>query len=540
MRLRFPAAVSVLLIGSMLAMACGDDSSSTTTDGTADAGKKKDASKGDDDDDDDDDDDISGDDDDDDTKDGGATGDAGDAGRITDSGSDVTTPPVVDGKIKAGDTQVLGVTTGAQPHVVYYVFKGTNATDIEAAPVAGGAAISLATNITDQEGAIVSGGAVAIYKGFNTGSIYNSVTIWTKTAGAQVVTSKTRPIFAANADGSRVAFSVGATATSTGIAVTGSVTPSATPVVTDVNLAAANCQVRAGFAGETFAITHCTGTTTSVSNARFVTVSAGATTPVVRVDNAGTDGLVSLFYADTTGSKFVVVGRTNFEGRLLTLNGANTTIGTTEANLNQIAVLPNGSAAVYVTATGALKSATFAATPTVNTLVATGVDSLWAVAPDSSKIAFGSLYDADEDLSDVKVIAATGGAVTTAVSTATAYMQGFSPTGDAVLYLEGFGTNGSATLKSVTLGGTPKTIEPGVFGVNAPETGNKILAITSATSVGQSAYSVSYKTVDVTGATASVAAVTDSLLGSDGWSGKTFWYTNISAANPGVYSYALP
>lgn len=68
MRLRFPAAVSVLLIGSMLATACGDDSSSTTTDGTVDGGKKKkDASKGDDDD-------VTGDDDDDDD-DTGKTGD---------------------------------------------------------------------------------------------------------------------------------------------------------------------------------------------------------------------------------------------------------------------------------------------------------------------------------------------------------------------------------------------------------------------------------------------------------------------------------
>jgi hypothetical protein len=440
------------------------------------------------------------------------------------------------------------VTTDATPHAVYYVQNGT-AYDVEAAPVAGGAPVVIKAGIADADSAYVSGGAVAFYTG-TTAGIATSITVWTKANGAKPVTTASRDaVFFASQDGTRVAFSTNATATSTDIAVTTSAAPSAaTPALTGanaVNLAATACDANIGFTGTTLVGAYCTGVDTTATQAKLVTVDATGAA-VVRINNtAAGDAIRALWFADTSGTKLFVVGPApDNQGKVVIANGANTTVANADINIaGPIDVAKDGSRVIYRTTGGALQKATFAATPAITPVVASGVLGVLDISQDSKYVAYNTL-DAS-GLTDAKVVDVTAATPAPAVIATAATAAGiqFIGAGTHVIYLDEL-TNTTGKLKSKPVaGGAEKVLDAASYGAYVPRVGTGVLTVTAIPTVGQNdTDTVSF--VDAVAGGALKPAATDILYDPQSpvsiWSGKTLVHMNVSTAAPGIYALSTP
>jgi hypothetical protein len=455
--------------------------------------------------------------------------------------------------VKAG-AQLLGVTTGTDPHIVYF----TAASTLEAVPVAGGTPEVLATGLAGTDSALVSGGAVAWFTGQDAVTKrFAGSHVWTKTYGKKDIASATHGLFSASEDGTRIAIEVEAADDLTGQMA---VTDAAAPVITApalsganaINLpayAADNCAPQLGFASTTFIGAFCTGTDSTAVNARLVTVAAGETAATVRYDNTA-GGIVSFWSADTTGTKIAVADNSGAAiiGKVLITAGAATTVGTVETGLTTLDMLGDGSAIVYRTSGNALKKATVAATPVISTM-ATGVLGIHTVDAARKRFAYWTLESGFGDF-DLITVDASSATPTPAVivPTAVAYGVSFTGTGASVVYLDTYNdTDGTGKLKSKPAagGGTEILLDTASLGAFTAPAGTGVLTFATATAVGGSTtqYNLTLKYADalVGGAlkTGASNVLYDTSATTSAWSAKTFVHTNLGAA-PGISKLVLP
>ena len=491
----------------------------------------------------------------------GTSGSSGkDAGKDTGTSTSSSGGAIVDTKLTAGATQIIGVTTGATPHVVYYKTNAGMGFDVEAVPLAGGAAVVLKTDIADDDFAFVNGGAVAWFTGTEAGTKgvgkATAINIWTKANGIKTVTTATRSgLFAATDDGASVAFGTGSTDTTTDLVYT----TSAAPVVTTASFTGANafnwasakavapataatCAPRVRFAGTVLIAAYCTGTTGTAVAARLGTVAAAAGTVTVRIDNATpANAIQPAFVADAAGDKIFVLGPSPANVGKVVVAAATTTVGTLEAGITGVNVAKDGSQVVY-TAGGALKKATFAATPVVTSLVATGALGILASSSDSKYSLYNTLADANDDtLTDAKLVDVTVAAPVPVTILAAATATAYSFTAGAVVFTDAVDPDtGLGKVKSVALtGGAAKVLDPAAFGAFTAELGNGVLTVEDLGAQQGDPWTVKYVDAVLAGA---LVPVSTTLNSSDNfqWSGKTFVYSDVGATAPGVHAATAP
>jgi len=451
-------------------------------------------------------------------------------------------------KLKDG-AFLIGVTTGATPHAVYYLDKGGNQYDVEAIALSNGAVTVLKANIGDSDNAYVSGGAVAFYTG-TVSNVATSVSVWTKANGIKTVTTPTRQgLFAANQDGTLVAFSANATATSTDVVLTTSAAPSAaSPALTTdnaVNLAAlAKCSPQIGFAGSVLVGSYCTGTEAGATQPKLVTAASGAAA-VVRIDNANeADAFQSGWIADSTGGKIFVRGPapTN-EGRIV-LAGATTTVAVVESDVTGAAIPKDGSALIYTTST-ALKKATFAAAPVITSVVGTDVKGLLGLSSDSKRALYYTQRDAAQGLIDAYTVdfTAAAPAPVAIVATPTASPSGFTADGASVVYVDEWGATTGKLKSKPAGGGAEKILDSASYGAFLPEVGSGVTSVAGVNDLGQGYLELTLKYADAKVGGPAQPAATEVLYNTDFdivfWSGKTLAYTGSAATSP-LYSLTLP
>lgn len=365
--------------------------------------------------------------------------------------------------LKGGDNaNLLGV---ANDHVIYYVSGSPNS--IEAVPLAGGASVKIA-DLGANDDIAISGGAVALYTNLNADNI-GTLSVWTKSTGlkSNITTTARDQMFVASPDGSRIAFSVNATATSSSLAVTDTATPSATAILTGaaaVNVAAhvaGACEFDIGFIGKSLFAAYCTGTSDSAAAARLYTVGATATTATRLDGTAATGQILPTWMSDTAGTKLLVF-KTGSSKTAALVNVANDTITDVDSDvdLSSAFISPDGNSIVYLKGTSAagepktLYKASTGATPMPTSLGVTTARAVFDYSADSKFVLFHSLAEVDL-LTDTKTLDYTvaNPPVNDLVATATSYPLGFTGNSGHLVYLTDLAEDYSAKLHASPAGG---------------------------------------------------------------------------------------
>ncbi len=451
-------------------------------------------------------------------------------------------------QLKGGDVILLGL---IDDMAIGIVLDQTNT--VEAFPIAGGASTVIGTLGQDDDVA-VRGGAVALYTNVDAQKIA-TLSIWTKANGLKKdVTTKARTgIFAASADGSRVAFSVNATATGTDLAVTGSATPAVTGVLTGanaINLASQNCAPSLRFTGTRLFGAYCTGAATDAVAAKLVTVADTATTAQELVANT-TDALAiqPVFATDTAGSKVFVLGLTTAtparQARVVTV-AATPAIKAVDQDVTDGFLLPDGSALVYLSGGAAKKAALDGATITPAALGPAGVKAVLGTSPTRDKFLFHTLDPAGQaELVDLHVAnTAAAGPAVDLVPTAAALPVGFTSTGATVLYLTDPAAGGATLKMKPAAGGAEKVLATKSLGALVPPAGTGVVSMDNLQDMdGFSALDLKF--VDATGAPAINGGNPASIAASvpDGeffFAGKKLVFTSVDKATTGLYVIDLP
>lgn len=435
-------------------------------------------------------------------------GDGGDGGPST-----VTT-------LKKGASVLVGVTSDG--YAAYIAITGTTAS-LEVIPVAGGTATVLLPSFAQTDGVRVSGSTVAYWTGVTTG--VGTLGYWTKATGvkAAVSTTSAKNFFFSNPDSSRIAFSVGATATATGtsLAVTTPALASPTPVLTGANYAInlasavppavdkpATCVPDIGFTGKALFAAYCTGVAATATDARLVTVPDGATPAVKRLDavTAGAaESVQPLWSASTAGDKvFTINSAPNARGRII-FNAATVTSATLDVDTQDGVMLDDGSSVVFrvenaAGTTKAIRRATAVAAPVTTDLVATAAEGLLSISRDQKHALYHTLPFSADGLVDIRVLSTTPPpALTDIVPTAAAYPFGFTGDNTTVLYQTDPDANGIGKLKSKPVaGGAEKTLATNMYDLRPLTTGAGVLILDNPKQVtGQKILTVDIKYLDV-------------------------------------------
>lgn len=466
----------------------------------------------------------------------GSSGDAGASGAIG-------TP------LKTGDAVVVDVTADGQ--VVYVAING-NAGSLEAVPVGGGQAAVLDNAFDPQKDpAGVSGAVVGWWKTVDANGI-GTFNMWTKAVGAKtaVATGSVSGVFAGSDDGSKVAFSVNGTQTSTDLAVTSTSAPSATAVLagttntgTGLNLAAQNCQPDVGFVGKRLFTAHCPGTSANAVNARLFTVADGATTPV-RLDaaSASATGVVKAqWVADKAGTKvFAIQAAAAAAGLLYDVGAPGAPLATLDQSTTRGFFTDDGTGFVYRTTANAnagVRRATVAANPAPITLVANG--ELLSTSVDKTKILVSLLPPAN-NLVDIQLANTTQATQTPAavVATATARPVGFTQGGTHVVYLTDVTNTGNTLKAKPVAGGSEVTIAKDVAGL-ARGPGGYLVLLSNPVAAGQNLSTYDISIVDVT-KSGTPTKLSDSALSDFYVSGSKVVYTRLSQTGGGIYAADMP
>lgn len=531
----------IATLGALLSLqACGSDSSTPSDDGSSSSSSGGSSSGGS----------SSGG-----SSSGGSSSSSGGSSGNTDGGTDGGTTGPQGTSLKTGNVVLLGVTSDATPHAVYIVVGATNS--LEAAPLAGGAPVVISATFATTDRVAVRGGAVAYWTGV-TNSI-GTLNVWTKANGAKTAISTTSRtgFFSASKDGARIAFSVGASATSTDLAVTTSATPAATAVLTGnaaINLAAAvgaggnpaSCAPQIGFAGQVLFAAYCTGTAANATAGRLYTVPAASTTPT-RLDAAANAGnsVIPYWSADDAGTKvFTINSNAASAGRVIVV-ATGQPGATLDNNTEDGFMLPDASAVIYKTNTTFTK-ATAVATPVKTQLLANGVtiNGLLDVARDNAHIMFNSLAPAGaNELVDIRTIDTTTATQTPVDVVATAITSpfGFNAAGTHALYFGDIsGAGAKLKAKPITAGGAEVVLSSDAVGLDTPPTGKGALLFTNPKKVGQiTTLSLSWL-ADATKTGTPSAIATDVADGQYDFSGTKLVYATQATTGAGLYVYTLP
>jgi hypothetical protein len=386
---------------------------------------------------------------------------------------------------------------------------------------------------------------------------------WTNATGPKtaVAAASRTGMFYSSDDSTRIAFSVGATATGTEIAVTSAAAAANTPVLTagnTVNLAAAtgvganppSCSPDIGFVGKVLFAAYCTGTNAATKAARLVTVPDGATPAPKRLDSATANGAASVqpfWSADATGAKvFVINSAATARGRII-FNGATRTEADLEVDTQDGLMLDDGSAVVYRVQNGAgttkaIRRATAVAPPVITDLVATSAEGILAISRDQKHALYYTLAPVN-GLVDIRALSTTPPpAPVDIVATAAGYPFGFTGNGTTVLYQTDVDAMGIGKLKAKPVaGGAEKDLAANMFDARPLKTGTGVIILDNP----QDAANGQITTVDlkltdaVTGGTPKLLA--DTVI-SDGFevSGTRLVYARFAATGGGLFSIAVP
>jgi hypothetical protein len=440
-----------------------------------------------------------------------------------------------------------------------YVEFSQSGNAIKAVPIAGGTPTKIADyNPDDPLG--VAGGAVAIWTGVPaTGPERGTLNVWTRATGLKtdVATNSVPGLFAASADGSRIAFTQGATVNGAGNALesaevgirdTAAAANAATLTGTGVgagnavNLATTSCDPDWGFVGKVFIAAHCTGTSATAVNAKVLLVPDGATPTVTRLDASGsaTPAMQPFWLADATASKVLYMTTSTKQLRVREVGGDAINIDTDVA---QPVLLSDGSAVIYRKTSGELVKATVAATP-VTTPLATGVKSIVGLSGDQKQVLFHKL-DRVQQLADLHVVDHTAATPSPVVIEATASVlpAGFNGASSHVLFLGDVGATG-ASLKSIPVGGgTAKTIAQGTLGARAVSQGNGAIFLSNRKQLGQPPNTINVFDLSFvdTVAGGQPLKINDSMpQGEFRLKGKRLVYSKLAQQGSGLYAATLP
>lgn len=485
----------------------------------------------------------------------GASSSGGSSGTSSSGGSSGTSTSggitITPKELKAGGALLLGTTVDDQ---AIYLTLGGATSDIEAVPLAGGASVKVATDFDIQKDVfVISGSAVGWWT-----QVTNSIgtfNVWSKAAGAKTSLNATSAagIFAASDDGARIAFSVGADADSSDLAVVdtanaAAVTTGIFALADEINLAALGgatptCGLEMEFVGKKLFTAHCTGTSATATDARVFVVPDGTTTEV-RLDNKGTAaGVIQPFWlADAAGNKLFVIGPTPAAtGRVIDLTNiaAVTSAALEDGTARAGFVTKDGSAVVYRTATGGLKRATAGAVPAPKTLVA-GAKSFIEESTDQTRMLFRML-DSTSAGSDIRSADTTTENQTPKdlVATATAQALGLTGSGAHAVYVVSAGGTSIALKSQPAAGGTEKELAKDVDTAALAPEGDGVVVLEKGVAQGQlTLYEVRY----VNAATGVASAkITDGVPDTGfALTKKKLVYTRIATMGAGLFVADLP
>jgi hypothetical protein len=356
--------------------------------------------------------------------------------------------------------------TGIAGDQVVFQAIDQNGITLNAVPIAGGTATKIA-DMAQGDRALVRGGAVGLWKTVTTG--IGTFNVWTKAAGLKAGPANSLVgLFTATEDGSRVAFSVAATADSSRLAivdpatVTASTTYAATGASAAINVVN-TCSPFLRFAGKTFVAAYCTAG--NGVRARLVAAADGQTALTSLVSNStNANGIQPYFQLSKDNTKVMVLGLPDTETgvtadeqlRIVTLAGGAVQI--VDTDVYDGVLNDDGSQVVYQTGAGALKRASTGATPNPVEIVAPGtIKGVEAYSSDRARVLFAST-DPDPESGAVDLKTATTAAANTPTDVAAGVQSiGFNAAESHFLYVKPSATGASFFVKPVA-GGAEKDI----------------------------------------------------------------------------------
>jgi hypothetical protein len=437
---------------------------------------------------------------------------------------------------------------------VIYQAVDTGGVTLNAVPIAGGAPTKI-SDMVQGDRAVVSGGAVGLWRTVTNG--IGTFSVWTKTAGLKEGPGTSLVgLFTATDDGSRIAFSVSATSTSSRIAVLDPATVTAATTYNGGDNGAINiastCLPRLRFAGKTFVGAYCTSI--SAVRARLVVMADGATTFDSVVSNStNASGIQPYFQLSKDNTKVMVLGLPDTEAgvtadeqlRIVTLPAGATQV--VDTDVYDGVLNADGSAVIYQTGTGALKRASTGATPSpVEILPAGTVKSVEEYSSDRARVLFDSTEpDADTGAVDLKT-ATTAAAVSPADVATAAQSIGFNGAETHFVFVKESAT-GATLLGKPVAGGADKDLftDPEIVLVQPTAAGVIVGHDSKETTLGSQKIPVfSLTTVDMAATKKLVA--TDIPEGEWAFKDKTLVYSRLVVsgtaigAGTGLFAVTLP
>lgn len=365
-------------------------------------------------------------------------------------------------ELAKGFVTITGI---AGDQVIYQAVDQAGVT-LNAVPIGGGAPTKI-SDMVQGDRAFVSGGAVGLWRTVTSG--IGTFSVWTKTAGLKAGPANSLVgLWRASDDGSRIAFSVAATANSSRIAIvdpaalTGTTTYEATGASAAINIAN-TCAPFFRFAGKTFVAAYCTSG--SAVRARLVTAPDGqASLTSVVSNNTNANGIQPYFQLNKDNTKVLVLGLPDTESgvtqdeqlRIVTL--ADSAVQVIDTDVFDGVLTADGSAVIYETGAGALKRASTGATPSpVEILPAGTVKGIEAYSNDRARVLFAS-SDPDPQSGAVDLKTATTAAAIAPADVATAAQAiGFNGTESHFVFVKETATNATLLGKPVA-GGADKDL----------------------------------------------------------------------------------
>lgn len=470
-----------------------------------------------------------------------------DTGPTTPVHTPVTSPVLRNLQI-AGNVELIGITSGVNPHAVYWVvhygvnFDDPRTWDLMAAPIWGGTGpITIATALDDDDPAVVNGGAVAWWTTASSDSLAaTSIGIWTPEHGPQTLTTNSfAGLFAATQDGSTVVYSAASTASSTPMFVT----PSNALTATGAQVQGANvvnllsdsptCEPQLHFAQQTLIMSYCAGSDANQTAPSLLTVIDGKV--VTRVPQANDLSWSS----DLTGQNIFINDPSTGNSAILVLAGDQTT--TTNIGVLSFGQMLKSGVTVAYDGTSFLTYR-----PDGTKTVVSAANFLLAASPDDKLIAF-SKNTSTVTTTDIQIadISQTPPKLTTIVNTTNASFVGFTGDSQHVIYNSPLtqdqvsGLSHGPLLSQPVGGGAVTTLADDSYFTRVALAGTGLVATSAASTDDNTLYRETFGYVDGSkgGQPSNVSSI---LRFTEGiWFDRTFVYEDLGV-NAGLYALEVP
>ncbi len=359
--------------------------------------------------------------------------------------------------------RIIGVTEDG--YVAYVTSQSPP--QLKVAAVTGGTPIVLSEDFpTRTSSATVSGAAVGFWTRVD--GTLGTFNVWTLAAGRKVNLTNQEDseegIFWASADGTRIAFSVEATRSSTDLAVLDTSTVvTQTNGILDIRINLDNpvdCPPNFDFKGRTLVGVFCSPSFTSSAQLHLVRDGAAVD---VRLDNRTTGLLKDEWVSNVGATSFFVTG-TNGNSYLVTASGNTSTASLVESEVAPgTAFFTSDSASVVYRHLGlGLRRAAASGSPSPTTVVS-NIRSIQAISQDHTKVIVNTVRSGSfTDLRATDVTSANRTPVDL-VTTTTAYCLDFTEDSQFVLYLTDWDGSNLQLVSQPALGGAVKVLSQGLL-----------------------------------------------------------------------------